>query len=264
MSLVCAGLFTGWAAGDDVPMRLPVPNTETLRAADKQVRDIFQTEFAAAKRPTEKSALAEKLLRHARSDGDDAVAQYALFDAARDLAIEADEFQLAFSAIDELVARFKLDKYELKAAALTTDSKELRSVIAQRAFCELIVEAVDAAAREEQFDAAAKLVPLLSASASKIKDTSLRKVFLSRHSELKQLQTQWAAIATAKSTLEATPDDEVANGIYGRYLCLLAGDWEKGLPLLAKGAAPTLSEAAQQELKEQATPKERLSLADTW
>ena len=61
MSLVCAGLFTGWAAGDDVPMRLPVPNTETLRAADKQVRDIFQTEFAAAKRPTEKSALAEKL-----------------------------------------------------------------------------------------------------------------------------------------------------------------------------------------------------------
>lgn len=208
--------------------------------------------------------MAEQLLQHAKNDGDDAVAQYGVFDADRTLAVDADEFQLTFNVIDELVARFELDKYELKAAALTTGSKELRSVIAQRGFCELIVESVDAAAREEQFGAAAKLVPLLSVSASKIKDASVRKEFLTRHSELKQLQAQWAAIAKAKSALEKTPDDAVANGTYGRYLCLLAGNWEKGLPLLAKGADSTLSKAAQQELKEQATPEERLSLADTW
>ena len=189
--------------------------------------------------------MAEQLLQHAKNDGDDAVAQYVLFDADRTLAVDADEFQLTFNVIDELVARFELDKYELKAAALTTGSKELRSVIAQRGFCELIVESVDAAAREEQFGAAAKLVPLLSVSASKIKDASVRKEFLTRHSELKQLQTQWAAIAKAKSALEKTPDDAVANGTYGRYLCLLAGNWEKGLPLLAKGADSTLSKAAQ-------------------
>lgn len=265
MSLICVRLFTGWAmADDDAPVRLPIPNAEARRAADKQVRDIFQTEFAAAKRPAEKFTLAEMLFRHAQNDGDDAVAQYALFDAARALAIEADEFQLTFSVIDELVARFELDKCELKAAALTAGSKELRSVIAQRGFCELIVESVDDAASEEQFDAATKLVPLLSASASKIKDASVRKEFLARHSELKQLQTQWAAIAKAKSALEKTPDDEVANGTYGRYLCLLAGNWEKGLPILAKGTDPTLSKAAQQELKEQITPEERLGLADVW
>lgn len=265
MRLVCAGLFTGWAVADeDAPKRLPIPNAEALRAADKQVRDIFQTEFAAAKRPSDKSALAEQLLQHAKNDGDDAVAQYVLFDAARTLAVEADEFQLTFNVIDELVSRFELNEYELKAAALTTGSKELRSVIAQRGFCELIVESVDAAAREEQFDAAAKLVPLLSVSASKIKDASVRKEFLARHSELKQLQTQWTAITKAKSTLEKTPDDAVANGAYGRYLCLLAGNWEKGLPLLAKGTDPTLSKAAKQELEEQATPEEQLSLADAW
>ena len=265
MSLVCIGLFTGWVMADeDAPLRLPIPNAEARRAADKQVRDIFQAEFAAAKRPAEKSALAEMLFRHAQNDGDDAVAQYALFDAARALAVEADEFQLTFSVIEELVARFELNKYELKAAALTAGSKELRSVIAQRGFCERIVETVDAAASEEQFDDATKLVPLLSASASKIKDASLRKDFLARHSELKQLQTQWAAIAKAKSALEKTPDDEVANGTYGRYLCLLAGNWEKGLPILAKGADSTLSKAAKQELEKQATPEEQLSLADTW
>ena len=268
MSLVCVclfTLFTGWAmAADDAAVRLPIPNAEARRAADKQVRNIFQTEFAAAKRPAEKSALAEMLFRHAQNDGDDAVAQYALFDAARALAIEADDFRLTFNVINELVSRFELNEYELKASALTAGLKEPRSVIAQRAFCELIVEAVDAAASDEQFDAATKLVPLLSASAFKIKDASLRKEFLARHSELKQLQTQWAAIAKAKSALEKTPDDEVANGTYGRYLCLLAGNWEKGLPLLAKGTDSTLSKAAQQELQKQATPEEQLSLADTW
>ncbi len=52
---------------------------------------------------------------------------------------------------------------------------------------------------------------------------SVRKEFLARHSELKPLQTQWTAITKAKSALETTPDDEMANGTYGRYLCLLAG-----------------------------------------
>ena len=157
-------------ADDDAPLRLPIPNAEARSAADKQVRDIFQTEFAAAKRPAEKSALAEMLVRLAQNDGDDAVAQYALFAAARALAVEADEFQIAFSVTEELVARFELDTYELKAAVLTAGSKELRSVIADWGFCELIVEAVDDAASEEQFDAATKLVPLLSAAASKFKD----------------------------------------------------------------------------------------------
>lgn len=36
------------------------------------------------------------------------------------------------------------------------------------------------------------------------------------------------------------------------------------MPLLAKGANSALSKAAQQELQEQATPEERLGLADAW
>ena len=195
-------------ADDDAPLRLPIPNAEARSAADKQVRDIFQTEFAAAKRPAEKSALAEMLVRRAQNDGDDAVAQYALFAAARALAVEADEFQIAFSVTEKLVARFELDKYELKAAALTAGSKELRSMTPR---------------------AKNSLTPPRNWSRSsrrrlqKSRMRSVRKEFLARHSELKPLQTQWTAITKAKSALETTPDDEMANGTYGRYLCLLAG-----------------------------------------
>lgn len=249
---------------DDDRPRLPVPGAEALRAAEKQIREIFLADFTAAKKASEKSALAGKLWSHAENTEEDVVARYALLEAARVMAVEADENKLAFNVIDSLAAQFEVHELELKTAALVANSKETRATTAQVEYCELIQTTIDAAVRDEQFEAASKLVVLLAASNAKIKDTARRKPFLTRHAELRQLQSHWTAVTKAKTALAKSPDDAAANATYGHYLCLLAGNWEKGLPHVAKGTDSKLTTVARQDLDQRTTPEEQLGLADAW
>ena len=247
-----------------VPPRLAVPKSEALRAAEKQIHEIFQTEFAAAKKPPEKSALAGKLWEHAENTEEDATARYALLEAARLLAVEADENKLAFNIINTLATQFEISELELKTAALIANAKESRTAPAQIEFCELLQTTIDLATTEEQFETAAKLVPLLSVSAGKVKDAERRKGLQSRHTELKQQQSQWTAVMKAKVTLMSDPDDQTANANYGRYLCLTAGDWDQGLPHLSRGTATKLTTIAKQDVEKRGTVEEQLALADAW
>lgn len=264
MAWLCLGLV-GLVCGQvEVPPRLAVPKAEALRAAEKQIREIFQSEFAAAKKAPEKSALAGKLWEHAENTAEDAVARYALLEAARVLAVEADENKLAFNVINTLAAQFEVNELELKAAALVANAKESRAAPSQIEFCELLQTTIEATALEEQFEAASKLVPLLSVSAAKVKEAERRKGFQTRHAELKQLQSQWSAVTKAKATLVTAPDDDAANATYGRYLCLWVGDWKKGLPHLARGSASKLTTIAKQDVGQRATADEQLVLADAW
>ena len=261
LSLAFVGVALG--QGDDSP-RLPVPKAEALRAAEKQIREIFQTEFAAAKKPAEKADLAGKLWNHTVNTDEDATARYALLDAARVLATEADANKFAFNVIESLATQYEVNGSELKMAVLVANSKGMRDATEQIEFCELIQKAIESAASEEQFEVTTKLVPLLLASAGKLKDAAQRKPFQTRHAELKLLQPQWAAVAKAKVTLMKSPEDEAANTSYGRYLCLTAGDWDKGLPLLARGTATKLTAVARQDVEQRTTPDEQLALADAW
>ena len=261
MSLTFVGVVLGQS---DEPPRLPVPKTEALRAAEKQIREIFQTEFAAAKKPAEKADLAGKLWNHTVNTDEDATARYALLDAARVLATEADANKFAFNVIESLATQYEVNGSELKMAVLVANSKGMRDAAEQVEFCELIQKAIESAAREEQFEVTSKLVPLLLVSAGKLKDAAQRKPFQTRHAELKLLQPQWAAVAKAKVTLAKSPEDEAANTNYGRYLCLTAGDWDKGLPLLARGTATKLTAVARQDVEQRTTPDEQLALADAW
>lgn len=261
LSLAFAGAVQGQS---DDPPRLPVPKAEALRAAEKQIREIFQTEFAAAKKSSEKSDLAGKLWNHTVNTDEDAVARYALLEAARVLATEADDNKFAFNVIDSLATQYEVNGAELKSAVLLANAKGIRDSTGQVEFCELIQSTVELAARDEQFEVTTKLVPLLLVSAGKLKDATQRKGFQTRHVELKQLQPQWAAVAKAKLTLMKSPEDEAANTNYGRYLCLTAGDWDKGLPLLARGTATKLTAVARLDVETRTTPEEQLALADAW
>lgn len=51
-----------------------------------------------------------------------------------------------------------------------------------------------------------------------------------------------------RKQLEKSPDDAEASLQVGRHLCLVKGDWDAGLPLLAKGKDKSLADLAQSEL----------------
>ena len=50
----------------------------------------------------------------------------------------------------------------------------------------------------------------------------------------------------------------------GQWYCFVKGDWEKGLPLLAKGSREDLAQLAKQDLAKPATATEQASVGDAW
>jgi len=68
----------------------------------------------------------------------------------------------------------------------------------------------------------------------------------------------------ANTTLAKKPDDPEANFTAGKYLCLVKGDWDKGLPLLAKGSDAKLKELAQKELAGPKDAAEQAAVGDGW
>lgn len=79
-----------------------------------------------------------------------------------------------------------------------------------------------------------------------------------------------AAMATMKDifkdeykNLKTNPDDPDANFAVGEYVCFSKGDWDKGLPMLAKGSDNGYKEAEELELAARDTASTMKS-ADKW
>ena len=68
----------------------------------------------------------------------------------------------------------------------------------------------------------------------------------------------------AEQALVANPDDPQANQAWGEYLCLGKGQWEKGLPFLAKGPDSPLRSVAVRELRVPAEPAAQIEVGDGW
>ncbi len=66
------------------------------------------------------------------------------------------------------------------------------------------------------------------------------------------------------ATLQADPVDPEANLVLGKYLCLVKGDWDKGIPVLALGADPKLKALAVKELRGVSLHAAQAELGDGW
>jgi hypothetical protein len=71
-------------------------------------------------------------------------------------------------------------------------------------------------------------------------------------------------LIAAMAKLVDEPDDKDANLAVGRHLCEDTGEWDAGIPLLARGSDPELSALALIEINKPEGTLERVELADRW
>ena len=62
----------------------------------------------------------------------------------------------------------------------------------------------------------------------------------------------------------ANPNDNEAAAKFGRFVCFVKGDWETGLPLMAKGGFEELRELANRDLNGAETTTDQIALGDAW
>jgi formylglycine-generating enzyme required for sulfatase activity len=101
-------------------------------------------------------------------------------------------------------------------------------------------------------------------AARRASDGSLFQVVEARIARIEVLRRLRKDAELAEKRRQAIPADPAANLAVARCECLDRHDWDKGLPLLAKGSAAALSAAAGRVVAQPGQSAARLALADAW
>jgi formylglycine-generating enzyme required for sulfatase activity/serine/threonine protein kinase len=191
--------------------------------------------------------------------------QYVLLHRAMDLASEAGDASLMLAIADRLAVDFDIQALAFKEEQLgrfaeeATDLSRVRSTI--KASRELQEEAI----RAERYDMAVSLATKAYRLGQKTFARDYRKETLDRKVELEKLQQRWQKIEESLAVIKQTPDDPTANLAVGRWYSVKRGDWDKGLPYLARSGDTHWQPLAKQEVQHLPTqPDDQVKLADGW
>jgi hypothetical protein len=244
-------------------LRAAVPEAPKQREAEKSIRDLYKAEYAK-KSPADRDALVRILLSQATRAADDPAAQFILFREAQDIAAQNGSLELAFEAVDGSAAVFDVDGTAMKNAVLTLAAKTAKTPEDLVKVAEGYLVLIDAALAADDFDAADKAA---SAAAQIVRRGNLPAVtakVAARQKEVAELKSKYEKVKKALDTLIKDPESPAANLEVGLYCCFVKGDWDTGLPLLAKGSDVALKSVAVKDLAHPTETAARIDLADGW
>jgi hypothetical protein len=248
-----------------IAKKTPMPDQEQFQAMKGKVLKIFQKDYSDAKTAPAKLALAAKLNSQGDASKDDPIERFALWRMAADKDVEAGDVASAIDIIEKISAQFEGDtetmKYELLSggAARATNTPE-----GARIFCDTAMKLATAAVAREDFDAASRYAKLATGSLRRVKDPQFNRDVMAHDREIEHLKTRYAAVAKAMETLKDDPDSAAANLTVGQWRCFTKGNWDKGLPYLAKGSREDLAQLARQELAKPAAAQAQAAVGDGW
>ncbi len=263
-SFVRSGVGVPKPKGPPTDDKSPVPpDAEAQSRAEKLIKEIYKAEYAKAKLPADRTALAEKLLALAHETKDDSVARFVLFREARDIAAEAGAVPASLDAIDAMSKFFDINALSMKADALALVAKTA-PIPARRTASELALALTDDAVYADNYEVANRLAAFALATARAGNQTALAQQAGVRVKVIAEVKSAFELTETAQAALKAKPDDPDASVTVGKFLCMMKGDWDRGIPLLAAGNDAELKRLAENELAKPVTAADRMALGDGW
>lgn len=261
VALVLIPACLSWA--DEKIALVPVPDADAQMKAEKLIKEVFQADYSKAKLPTDKAALAEKLLRQGGETKDDLTARFVMFREARDLAAESGAIANSLKAVDEIAKSFLVDALEMKTDALVAADKAA-PMTSKRAVADAAQILIDDAVRVDNFEVATRLAKVALSSAQSSKDFSAIQKAVARVKEVEDARTTFAGIKPSLDALKLKPADPDANLAVGKYFCFVKGQWEKGVVMLALGKDSNLKKLSEKELASPTEYDKQLELGDAW
>lgn len=253
------------------PGKPAVPDAAAQRAAEAEIRNLFDKDLAEAVDAKRKAALAAKLRRQAGRTRNEPAARFVLFRLSAELSAAAGDLAKGFKTLDLMVARFNVDPIRMKIDLASDAAPGYRvGVKTYDDFALLwintdtLLRLTDEAVRRDDFTSATQAARLAVQLARATKNTNFIRETAAELREIEQLKPRFRPVKAALGVLADNPDDGEANLTVGRWRCLTVGDWQRGLPLLAKGSDAPLADLARRDLARPKKPEDKLSLAEDW
>lgn len=241
---------------------LPAPPEAVRQEIVKRLDEVYGS--AAAAGPA-KAAIARKMLEAEEKYRQSPDERYALLWRAAELAAEGGDPDLAFQAADGIAADYAADSVGLKVQAMKAFADGAAAPSHYKALLEKGDAVIDLALGADRYAPAADLADKIYEACSRSPGKPFRKQAYDRRAEVQRVIQEHGRFLAALETLQANSDDADAATVAGLWLCVKRGDWEQGLPHLAKGADAAVKTVAEQDLRSApAGPEEQVALGDQW
>lgn len=249
--------------------RLAIPAPADQEKMREEIRGLFAEDYASAKERAQICDLAGMLLQKAMETKDDPVARYVLLTEARDQAVAAGDTRLFRSTLHFIGKEYRLDWLVVAAETLGAAAKKSREADVGKALAHSALDLTQEAIRRADFDTAAILAEAARDSARNIRrvqdrDLELIKRAVALMNEVTVLRQQHEEFLEAEKILAERPDDPGANWTAGKYLCLVQGDFRRGLPMLLRSNDAVLAPLAEAELSRPTAAAEMVALGHRW
>ncbi len=242
--------------------RQPLPDKESREKAEKLVEEVFGEGLKKARSREEKLEMVDRLVGAAGGEKDTAQ-RFALLNRARLVAVSAGELAAARQVADEMVGQFQIDPQKANMAVLQAVA-ETAAGPQNAPVAEFAMTLLEEALADDRFDAAEQLHALAVRAGRKCGDAEMLRRLQQHGKDLQRCRKAFDAIQDCRAALDKDPQDPAANLALGKYYCLSKHDWEKGLPLLARGSNRDLKTAAQKDQAGASTPEDLAAVGDLW
>ncbi len=252
------------ASESNTPQKTPVPNATALETSQQAARDLFGDRFRSAKTVTAKTAVAAEMIEAALKLQDGSADQYVLLTIAREIATGAGDAATALQAAEKQAERFEVPAAKLKAETLLTAAREATMAPQHKAVAEAALPVVGDLTDADEIELALDICEAGRSAAQKSRQLALVKELAAKVDDLKKHQASSQEYRRALAVMNDDPAEPAANLAAGRYLCLVKGDWEQGVPYLALGSDAALKAVALMELRGAESVEQQAAIGNAW
>ena len=213
----------------------PIPSSSDRNKAMKEVKKVYREMIAeiATGDARKNRSNAESLIQDARDTGEDLALQFAMFDAAKNIAIKAGDCRSAILAVQELDRRFdEFDFWEENLNAVMESGNSLGRTGDKFLASDLdavLRSLIDEAIRKGESRTAGKLVSFGVDVASRNGDARAEQFYIAKGMESTEVAKLRKQYESALKKLARDPENSKANEQKGRYLIVVKNDFDGAL-----------------------------------
>ena len=231
----------------------PIPSQEAQAKIESLLQELYKDDFAKAEKdPSLRSRLAQTLLFEGKETKDDPAGRYVLFSKAHALAAQAGDVNTALQAADELAQGFVIPAgtiFKMKIQMLKQASQaEGATPDAYQAVIDRAMLILDDTLDGDDYPSSLELIAAAEQAGRKLRSIVLVASIRKKQDEIIRLHKEFAHWQPFADKLAKNPDDPEANLEMGKYHALIKGNWDRGVPMLARGSKGFLQSIAKADL----------------
>jgi len=245
-----------------VAKRLPVPSQADQASVSKEIDEVYGV--ADAKDPADQIKLAVQMLDLGRESGGNPAEQFSVLRKAAELASEGGDAELMLKAINIIGEKYEIDTLAVKSSLMRTFAKNATNEPKIRSLAATVSPLVDQAVAEHRYGEAYEMINAAYYACMRPSGREFRKDVYRQRSEITGMYEEWKSFKESLDSLKTAPNDPAANLAVGRWYCFTEGNWDEGLPALAKSNDPKLQSLAQKDRAGPADNTAQVALGDEW